>query len=169
VESATAPGEGMTDRVFGFNGEYRFLSNFWPSRVDEELPGYGVIIYPTVEHAYQAHKVTSPAKRVVISNLLSPAKAKKAGKTVDLRPYWEQVKLEVMWEWVMIKFTYHRDLRDKLLDTGDLERVEANTWGDTYWGTDMQGNGENHLGKILMQVRELLRNECNQKIKISSF
>lgn len=46
-----------------------------------------------------------------------------------------------------------KDLKQKLLDTGDAELIEGNTWGDTYWG--MVGNkGHNHLGRLLMKVRE---------------
>jgi predicted NAD-dependent protein-ADP-ribosyltransferase YbiA (DUF1768 family) len=33
---------------------------------------------------------------------------------------------------------------------------ERNAWGDTDWGTDINGVGENNLGKILMKVREKL-------------
>lgn len=33
--------------------------------------------------------------------------------------------------------------------------VEGNSFGDTFWGVDARtGKGENHLGKILMKVRE---------------
>ena len=40
--------------------------------------------------------------------------------------------------------------------TGDAELVEGNTWNDTYWGV-CNGVGHNHLGKILMQVRQELQ------------
>lgn len=29
---------------------------------------------------------------------------------------------------------------------------EGNTWGDKFWGV-CDGEGENHLGKLLMEVR----------------
>jgi hypothetical protein len=36
--------------------------------------------------------------------------------------------------------------------------VEGNRWGDQFWGVDLRtGLGENHLGKILMKVRDELR------------
>ena len=47
------------------------------------------------------------------------------------------------------------ELRTKLADTEDEELIEGNTWNDTYWGV-CRGVGENHLGKLLMEVREML-------------
>ena len=46
--------------------------------------------------------------------------------------------------------------------TRDRVLIEGNDWGDTFWGmTD--GEGENHLGKILMRVRAELREAQNDK------
>ncbi len=58
----------------------------------------------------------------------------------------------------MAKFTQNPDLLSKLLATGDAELIEGNTWGDRVWGVDLyRGAGENHLGKILMRIRDELR------------
>ncbi len=38
--------------------------------------------------------------------------------------------------------------------------IEGNTWRDTFWGI-YEGKGENNLGKLLMKIREELRNENN--------
>jgi hypothetical protein len=54
------------------------------------------------------------------------------------------------------KFTRDTELGAKLVATGDEELVEGNYWGDTFWGV-CRGVGQNHLGKILMKVREELR------------
>uniref|UniRef100_UPI00345E83CD NADAR domain-containing protein n=1 Tax=uncultured Duncaniella sp. TaxID=2768039 RepID=UPI00345E83CD len=51
-------------------------------------------------------------------------------------------------------------LAEKLIATGDAELVEGNYWHDTVWGV-CDGVGENHLGKILMRVREELKNSTN--------
>ena len=48
------------------------------------------------------------------------------------------------------------ELRDALLATGDVELVEVNTWGDTYWGV-CRGRGRNQLGRTLMRIREDIR------------
>lgn len=61
-----------------------------------------------------------------------------------------------MEEVVRAKFSQNPDLARRLVDTCPRELAEGNHWGDTYWGT-VNGQGENHLGKILMKVREELR------------
>ena len=54
----------------------------------------------------------------------------------------------------MIKFL-NPDLREKLVATGDAELIEGNHWNDTCWGV-CKGIGQNNLGKILMEVRDML-------------
>jgi ribA/ribD-fused uncharacterized protein len=136
-------------RIESFHGEYRFLSNFWPAIV--EMDG---IIYPTVEHAYQAAKTFDQSARLKIQALREPGNAKRAGRRVSLRPDWEAVKLDVMLSLLRSKFT-EKSLADKLLATGEYELLEGNEWGDTFWGV-CRGIGHNHLGKLLMQVRKEL-------------
>ena len=60
------------------------------------------------------------------------------------------------------KFTQNPDLLKKLLDTGDAELVEGNTWGDKVWGV-CNDEGENRLGKILMRIRSEIREEQKQE------
>lgn len=61
-----------------------------------------------------------------------------------------------MYEIVKAKFTQNEDLKQRLLETGDMYLEEGNTWGDRTWGT-INGKGQNRLGKILMKVREELK------------
>lgn len=79
--------------------------------------------------------------------------AKKLGKLVTIRPDWDEIKVEVMYEIVKAKFHYNPDLREMLLATEDAELIEGNWWGDTFWGV-CKGQGLNNLGKILMRVRD---------------
>ena len=145
---ATAP-----SKIAEFQGEYRFLSNFWPSTVEFEG-----MTYPTAEHAYQAAKTLDAAERRRIAALPTPAEAKRAGRALPPRADWEQVKFDVMLQCVRDKFSRDPDLRRRLLDTGEAYLEEGNTWGDTVWGVS-NGVGENRLGKILMRVRDELRAE----------
>ena len=137
-----------------FQGKYRFLSNFW------NLPVNPVMLdgmpYPTVEHAYQAAKTLDPQRREVIRMQETPGKAKRAGRKVRIRADWEKVKLSIMEDLVRQKFTNSDNLTERLLKTGDQELIEGNTWNDTFWGR-CRGVGKNHLGKILMKIREELR------------
>lgn len=130
-----------------FSGQYNFLSNMHPCIVK-----IGDEIYPSAEHAFQAMKCLDKNDRLAMSVCRSPEEAKKAGRLVNLRPDWEKVKLEVMYNIVKAKFN-NESLRIKLKGTGDEELVEGNTWGDKFWGV-CNGQGRNELGKILMRVRE---------------
>lgn len=134
-----------------FQGKYRFLSNFW--LVEVEFEG---LVYPSVEHAYQAAKTTHLLGREIIRSQSSPGKAKRVGREVPIRPDWEDVKLDIMEELVRDKFE-HEGLRKELLATGNAKLVEGNWWHDTFWGV-CDGEGQNHLGKILMKVRKELDN-----------
>ena len=85
-------------------------------------------------------------------------KAKRLGRQVELRSGWEEIKTELMLEIVRAKFTQNPVLAARLLATGARKLVEGNTWKDVFWGVDLRtGEGENHLGQILMQVREELK------------
>lgn len=144
----------MMTVINSFQGEYFFLSNFFysPFEFDGE-------IYATVEHAFQAAKTFDTEQRQSIRLSASPAQAKQMGRAVQLRPDWEQVKFDIMLALLRLKFS-QADLRQKLLDTGDSELIEGNTWGDKVWGcVSYKGQwiGRNHLGKLLMQVRADIR------------
>lgn len=141
----------MIDRFDGT--KHRFLSNFFMAPVT-----YEGILYPSTEHAFQAAKSLDPKVRQRVANLPTPGQAKRAGRQISIRPDWEQVKYDVMSEIVLEKFLTHSDLRQKLIDTGDEELVEGNTWGDQYWGV-CNGVGLNNLGKILMQVRKIVQQQ----------
>lgn len=75
---------------------------------------------------------------------------------MQLRPDWETVKLKIMKELLILKFS-NPILKEKLLATNNLEIIELNNWGDKYWGAirlkDNQIVGENHLGKLLTEIR----------------
>lgn len=136
-----------------FKNEYRFLSNFFPCRIDWEG-----IAYLSVEHAYQASKTLDCKERLNVANLSTPGKAKRVGQKLEIRPDWEEVKIPVMESLVRQKFTRHSMLKHLLLATGNQKIQEGNTWNDTFWGVSLStGEGRNELGKILMRVRRELR------------
>jgi ribA/ribD-fused uncharacterized protein len=147
----TAPPATAATRIDQFQGEYRFLSNFYPATVVFEG-----LTYPDSEHAYQSAKTLDMNERRRIAALPTPAEAKRAGEALQYRADWPQVKYQVMLTCVRDKFTRNKDLGTKLLATGDAYLEEGNTWGDRIWGV-YQGQGTNWLGKILMQVRSELR------------
>lgn len=137
--------------ILSFRDEYFFLSNFYP--VEIKLDG---IVYPNAEAAFQAQKTLDVEERRKFSMLKNPVQAKRLGRKVKLRDDWEEVKLDIMTEVVSQKFLQHPHLIEMLLQTGDEELVEGNKWGDRFWGV-CKGKGENHLGKILMKIRDVYK------------
>jgi ribA/ribD-fused uncharacterized protein len=131
-----------------FRGEYAFLSNFYSSPVWMLSRRYR-----TVEHAYQAAKTLDLEQREIIREAATPAQAKRLGRKVIVRSGWDSVKLRVMLYLLRRKFAKGTEMADALEGTGDAKLVEGNWWGDTFWGV-CGGVGENHLGKLLMQIRE---------------
>ena len=126
---------------------YRFLSNFYYCKVL-----YDELLYDSVEHAYQAAKTQHQEEREWIKSAKTPGEAKRRGQKITIKKDWEYVKLGVMSLLVKRKFKTPK-LEEKLLATGNAELIEGNYWHDTFWGV-CNGKGENHLGKILMQVRK---------------
>ena len=132
--------------------EYRFLSNFWPCKIILDAE-----VYSSVEHAYQAAKTIDPFARALIRGTPTPAAAKRLGRNVLLRPEWttSMLRVNVMRDLLRQKFSI-QPLRERLLATGDVELIEGNHWGDHFWGV-CDGRGENHLGKLLMEIRGEVR------------
>jgi ribA/ribD-fused uncharacterized protein len=135
-------------RIDRFSGQYAFLSNFYLCHL-HTLDG----TYATVEHAYQASKTLDPNQRAFVRRAKTAGEAKRRGRRVTLKPDWEETKLDVMLNLLRQKFSAgHPELVRALIATAPAELVEGNTWGDRYWGA-VDGEGENHLGHLLMQVR----------------
>jgi len=145
----------MTGVIDNFHDpKYRWLSNFYKEPVSD-----GVYVYPTVENMYQAHK-EEPENREQYT-CITPKAAKNAGRRVELSKEWESDKFKVMRYALESKFS-NMKWALRLLATGDAEIIEGNNWHDNIWG---QCNcpecahlgGENHLGKMLMDVRNAVK------------
>lgn len=145
--------ETPRDEIDYFREEYEFLSNFYPTKVI-----FDEITYCNSEAAYQAQKCLHPKDRMLFARLSSD-EAKRLGQKVEMRSDWDEVKCGIMERIVYEKFTQNPTLAQDLLDTGNKPLKEGNYWKDLYWGVDLKsGEGENHLGIILMQLRDYFRN-----------
>lgn len=138
-------------KILEFQGPYRFLSNFYPAKMV-----WDGLEFNTSEHAYVAAKTLDRNLRIKISKITLPGNVKRFGRNMELRSDWEEVKIELMTEIVMAKFSQNPDLFEKLLATGDAILEEGNRWHDLVWGVCPPGSGKgrNELGKILMKIRE---------------
>lgn len=138
--------------INNFTGEYLFLSNFYEAPVE-----YEGITYRNNIAAFQAQKTCTYEERRKFADM-NVGKAKFVGANVKLRPDWEEVKTDIMYDICRCKFEQNPELAEKLIATGDEYLAEDNTWGDNIWGT-VDGKGENRLGIILMAIRRRLQNE----------
>lgn len=144
------------DCVQTFNGPHKFLSNFFWSELEFEGARY-----PSVEHAFQAAKLTTNADRVAwgfTDDKLSFGAAKRLGRQVQLRADWREVREDVMAACLKSKFS-SSDLRTKLLATGTRELIDGHSGSpDLVWGYHFPSQaGENRLGLLLMMLRAELR------------
>lgn len=117
------------------------------------------VLWPTVEHYFQASKFSSTD--VVLAELIrsarTPNRAKQIAKenATKKRQDWENVRLEIMRKAIEAKFLQYPELRKLLLATGKARIVE-NSQDDSYWGIG-DGTGENMMGQLLQALRETLK------------
>jgi ribA/ribD-fused uncharacterized protein len=141
--------------ISSFTGQYEFLSNFYTFNM-----WYDGDLWPSVENAYQAQKTLDWVKRQQFLRI-SSGRAKRLGRALtDIRPDWDTLKNNVMLDLLRVKFS-HQTPKEMLLATGEEDLLEGNDWHDNWFGSctcDQCGDkGFNHLGKLLMKVREELK------------
>ena len=145
-------------------GEYRDFSNMSDHSV--EIDG---VKYVSVEHYFQAMKATEFKDDETLKKIMKTktAKAVKAlgNKVKDYNEdTWKLRRDDVMKKAVRAKFVQHPELRKRLVETGEKTIGFADA-RDNYWsiGTSMvqekarlpaKWKGENHLGKIMMELRK---------------
>ena len=148
--------------IDSFTGENKIYSNFYPVIVQFEG-----LNYPTVEHGYVASKSKEHFFRKLIVAL--PANkaglAKKRGRTIRLRKDWKDVQIYIMHELLCQKFK-QEPFRTKLTETGDAKLIEGNFWHDNHWGNCGCENckdvdGQNWLGRLIMDIRTQVNDKGN--------
>jgi ribA/ribD-fused uncharacterized protein len=127
------------------------------SKFGFELDG---VKWPSVEHYYQAMKFEEEGIRESIRSADHPAKAAKLAKAnrKQVRKDWSKVRQVMMTRAVYTKCRSHQEVAELLLSTGDKHIVES-TMYDYYWGVGRDGRGHNVFGKLLMDVRDKLKQE----------
>lgn len=139
----------MAKPIVKFRGQHWFLSNFYPVIIT-----YQDHKFFTAEHAYHSAKATCKDDFDFIRTGRGPADALHRSRRVAHREDWDDIKLQVMHDVLMEKFRLPR-MRLLLQETGSRAIIEGNDWNECFWGV-CDGRGENHLGKILMQIRREL-------------
>jgi N-glycosidase YbiA len=163
VDEKSVRGDRQDDRspsikiyFYKVNNSYGCFSNFSPHSI--ELAGEN---WATVEHYYQAQKFVGTRFEelmVQIHAAPTPEIAAQIGRKPEHQPHpnWDRYKCEVMYRAVWQKFTTHASIQQTLIETNDAEIIEDSPV-DYFWGCGIDRTGTNHLGKILMQVRDRLR------------
>lgn len=151
--------------IMQFKDQYSWLSNMTP--FEKPLAYRDGLIYITNEHFYMAMKTNNMKTRKLITTIENPHKVKRLSKDFKLVSNWEGIKLEKMLTGLRYKFSKNNPiLRQKLIDTLDCYIEEGNYWNDEFWGINLKtGEGENHLGKLLMKVRTEIIEEEVKKIR----
>jgi N-glycosidase YbiA len=161
------------DCIKAFRGANAFLSNFHPSPIH-----INDIVYPTVEHAFQAQKTVVIEVKRKIAALPTAKQAKAFGGPKQKnkknipdfnKVSWDVRRIHTMRWIVKRKFQQNLELQKLLIATHPKPLYEVNTWRDRYWGLTKGADGlyygENHLGEILMDVREELRDAAIERAK----
>ena len=123
------------------------------------------VYYKTVEHYYQSKKFNDKELVKKIIECDTPKEASNIGRDREnIRiDNFKDKKLDVMYEGVLEKFRQNSDIRAKLIETRNQEIREMTT-KENYWGIGPNLDGENHIGKILMKVRDKVKEETINNI-----
>ena len=153
------------DKVIAFNSynENFILSNMYPCKINYK----GKLFYG-VDHLYYCllyyqHKDIQ-SKIEKCSGICANFNAKKIGdsNTALINEITDSQKINLIKNCIRLKYEQNKHCLDYLLDTEDAVLIEHAFWGDTFWGCvlkDERYEGENHTGKLLMEIREELRDK----------
>lgn len=123
------------------------------------------VLFPTVEHAYQCARYVDQKIIEEIRSAISPIKAWQISsqyKNLQIPEFKEDDhKLSVMKNLMRLKVEQHDDVRQALMDSGELKIVKHIVTyppGDGFWDDGEDGMGLNHIGKMWMEIRKDLIN-----------
>ena len=136
-------------QILFYENEFYVFSNY--SSFAIEWKGK---LYPTSEHVYHSEKFDDEGLKEQVRNTRSAHDSQKfAQANVDkCRKDWNDVRLGIMKEILRAKVAQHPYIKKKLLQSGNKELIE-DSWRDSFWGWGENKDGENHLGKLWMEIR----------------
>ena len=106
------------------------------------------------EAAFQSSKCVDESERKAYAGC-SADKAALKGKDLLPFPGWEDARLDIMESILRAKFEQNPALMKMLIDTGSRILINGNNKQEIYWGIDLYSwQGENHLGKKIMNIRD---------------
>lgn len=123
------------------------------------------VTWTTAEHYYQSKKFVKPQDIEEICATERGVDAYKMGNRWWKRGRdkdWRQKRRVMMTRALFTKVSKFPDVKQALLETGDVKIVETSLY-DPYWGIGRDQRGENMLGQIWMDIRAKVR--ADLKIK----
>jgi ribA/ribD-fused uncharacterized protein len=154
----------INSNAVAFFNELSPLSNFHHCEIKKDSA-----TYYSSEQRYQYRKadyVGDEVRSYKIMQAETPHECKRLGDQVNTDDTdWHTVQLDIMKECLIEKFSQNENLKNFLLQTGTRQLGEASK--DRFWGTgESLGSvnvlnttywqGDNHLGQLLMQLRDSL-------------
>lgn len=144
----------------GFREEFDFLSNMYPVELmlgDKKMH--------SSEHIYQYLKASYLQDQDLKQKVLFSKNGHESKKLMKGFVVPDHAKVYAMGVALEKKFNVP-EMAKRLLLTNDVELVEYNWWGDSFWGkvipkggTYLTATGKNVLGNMLMKKRQQLRND----------
>jgi ribA/ribD-fused uncharacterized protein len=153
------PEEGVIRFEGSSEGLYRAFNNFFKASFTVDGKDY-----MSIANYFNSQKFagSDDAFAEEIRGQKNPAltRAKAANKEHPARADWAAVKVDVMRHGLVAKFSQNAELRTLLLSTGDApieatQEDEMATKG--YWSIGADGSGENMLGELLEEVRDIIK------------
>ena len=166
---------GKTVEALGFWGKESVFSNFHPCNIGFSYCDENRVV-KTSEQLFMVFKAdvfNDEDSALGIINAPNPMMAKSIGRSV--KNYndetWSSKRYSFMKQTLLMKFSQNQDLLDRLLETDGIHLVEASPY-DSIWGVKLgvenpniekERNwlGDNLLGKALMEVREIFKNNID--------
>lgn len=147
------------ERVCFYEQDFYVLSNFSSFKIR-----WDGLDFDTSEHVYHWEKFRDPETGLMMAPAMAILHSRSAHEAfkhaqrmkAERRPDWDEVKVGIMRDILVVKAHQHEYVRRKLLQTGDRELVE-NSWRDDFWGCGPNKDGQNMLGKLWMEIRDQYR------------
>ena len=144
-----------------FHGRFCPLSNFYPSEITVDGKQYS-----SVEQYYQVQRARYCGHLRLACQMLQtkdPAEIKSLGNQLDKEAWPQDLQAAAMKRALREKFKQKTKLGGLLRDTGKKTLIECNKY-DSYWANGRHlydknarhGIGQNRLGKLLEEVREMV-------------
>lgn len=124
------------------------------------------LVFPTLEHAYQCKRYTDSKIIEEIRNASSPTNAweisckYKHNQIPEFKS--EKYKLKVMKDLMRLKAVQHKEIRNALIDSGNMKIVKHIVTyppGDGFWDDGEDGKGLNHIGRLWMEIRDEINSD----------